>query len=1359
LSFVVDTKISKTNLKNQMSKPKTSGQGRLQKRLLRTLKLGLIGLMLALSLMIKNQGLVESAPSTNLNFQARLLGNSGAIVPDGNYHVEFKLYNVGSGGSALWTETRTTGNLVSVKSGYLSVYLGSVTAFPGINWNEEHWLTMNIGGSGGSASWDGEMTPRIKLTAVPFAFQAEQLAKSSGSNRGTLGFNTVANDPVITLPDATGTVCLQTSSSCGFATGSGAAFVQGGNDFGANAVLGTNGAGQTLSFETANTTRLTLDTSGNATLTGDLTVQGTGTSSFAGNIQVDGNATLGNASGDTLTINGTAVSIPNNLNFDSNTLFIDASTNRVGIGNNAPSAALEVTGDIYLTKEAARTIKLANSTTAATAGAALSILGADGNGAAGGAITIQAGAATGSNFVGGDITVQAGAGVGFTVGGNIDIRAGGSLVGGQVRLNGGDGFGWQGDIILQNEDTNSQVGIGVSDSDAHLELGGNMGLAAWGLNGAQLQSSSAIFTDTSTAASGTVTNAVINSFGRPTLAATNTGITTTNAATVYIQNSPLAGTNQTITNAYALWVDDGTTRLDHSSTSITAGTERGTQVTMSDTGVVTTGTDTTYGQQISVTRTGATGGTINTFGLDIQATGDAGGTSTLTGLNVNVSGADTNYAALFQGGNVGIGDTTPDARLDVEPTGAVTTTSYAQRIENLQTNATTDAIDKYGLYISSTGTFTGSGGTATNNYGLYVATPTGGDNNYAAIFQGGNVGIGDTAPTAALSVGSGGLFQVTSTGTVNNAVTSATALRVQSGSAADTAFTVDTSNNRVKIGNDTGTGTSTTLLVVDSATSQPTAVNGAIFYNSSTNQMQCGENSAWSDCGSTNLQQAYNNDTSGDADILTADNKNVLISLADTTTDSDFVVDMLGTGNTFEIRDSGTAVFSVSDTGTTAQRVTTDSAAAFQLQNSSGATLFSLDSTNTGSGLNLAQNGGGEAGTTTPTSWAQVGSPTTFSRTTTSGQYASGSAGVLVTTTATSGQGVKNNLGAALSNSGSQIYNISFSIKAATATITNANLLVRYLRDGTTVDSTCSTMSSTYGTVSTTGFIKYTCTLTPSTTAGNSSAAISITQNDAVVRSLYIDNFSIVAKNSTGTQDNGVLRIGGASSQGLTILTLDTYADTPFTGSNAALAGSMYFDTTQGKIQCYDGTSWGACGAAPDNIITLTPEYSGAVLNGSGIGTMTADFCGNGGGLSVNTSFCASGEARNFYRWTSPQASYQTYSIYVTYKLPSTFKSFVNGTTTVTGRVDDTTNAGVTYQILKSTGSTITSCSATSTVVGWTGSAASGSANTWTAGSPTTDPSTCTFAANNYVIFQINVTGKSNANAYVENLQFRFSNQ
>ncbi len=112
-----------------------------------------------------------------------------------------------------------------------------------------------------------------------------------------------------------------------------------------------------------------------------------------------------------------------------------------------------------------------------------------------------------------------------------------------------------------------------------------------------------------------------------------------------------------------------------------------------------------------------------------------------------------NTLTLKGAGNVGIGTASPTGRLHSYISNAATTTSqYTGYFENLSTNTTTDAINKYGMYITSTGTFTGGAGTATNNYGLYVNTPSGADNNYAAVFAGGNVGIGTASPVYSLDV-------------------------------------------------------------------------------------------------------------------------------------------------------------------------------------------------------------------------------------------------------------------------------------------------------------------------------------------------------------------------------------------------------------------------------------------------------------------------------------------------------------------------------------------------------------------------------------------------------------------------------
>ena len=70
------------------------------------------------------------------------------------------------------------------------------------------------------------------------------------------------------------------------------------------------------------------------------------------------------------------------------------------------------------------------------------------------------------------------------------------------------------------------------------------------------------FTDNNTAVNGTAAAWVGTAIQRPTLGASNTGVTTTDAATLYIPNSPAAGTNQTLTRALALWIDAGIVRWD-----------------------------------------------------------------------------------------------------------------------------------------------------------------------------------------------------------------------------------------------------------------------------------------------------------------------------------------------------------------------------------------------------------------------------------------------------------------------------------------------------------------------------------------------------------------------------------------------------------------------------------------------------------------------------------------------------------------------------------------------------------------------------------------------------------------------------
>lgn len=64
------------------------------------------------------------------------------------------------------------------------------------------------------------------------------------------------------------------------------------------------------------------------------------------------------------------------------------------------------------------------------------------------------------------------------------------------------------------------------------------------------------YTNSSTAGSGTAASAVFWAFTQPTLAASNTSVTTTVAATLYVAGAPTAGTNQTIGARYSAWFGD-----------------------------------------------------------------------------------------------------------------------------------------------------------------------------------------------------------------------------------------------------------------------------------------------------------------------------------------------------------------------------------------------------------------------------------------------------------------------------------------------------------------------------------------------------------------------------------------------------------------------------------------------------------------------------------------------------------------------------------------------------------------------------------------------------------------------------------
>ncbi|HVQ43378.1 MAG TPA: hypothetical protein VMT30_00205 [Candidatus Saccharimonadia bacterium] len=101
-----------------------------------------------------------------VNFQGKVVNSNGTNVTDGSYGFVFKLYSVSSGGSAIWTESKT----LTVTDGIFQTNLGSVTGLPGsVDFNTDNiYLGINF-------NTDGEMSPRIQFTASPYAFNSDLL--------------------------------------------------------------------------------------------------------------------------------------------------------------------------------------------------------------------------------------------------------------------------------------------------------------------------------------------------------------------------------------------------------------------------------------------------------------------------------------------------------------------------------------------------------------------------------------------------------------------------------------------------------------------------------------------------------------------------------------------------------------------------------------------------------------------------------------------------------------------------------------------------------------------------------------------------------------------------------------------------------------------------------------------------------------------------------------------------------------------------------------------------------------------------------------------------------------------------------
>ena len=124
--------------------------------------------VISISTGLYSASIANAAFNAQINYQGKLTDASNVAVADGDYDMVFRLYTVSSGGSAIWTESQTSANDVTVTSGLFSVMLGSISSLSAIDFNQTLYLGVTI-------ESDSEMSPRKVLGAVPAAFEADKL--------------------------------------------------------------------------------------------------------------------------------------------------------------------------------------------------------------------------------------------------------------------------------------------------------------------------------------------------------------------------------------------------------------------------------------------------------------------------------------------------------------------------------------------------------------------------------------------------------------------------------------------------------------------------------------------------------------------------------------------------------------------------------------------------------------------------------------------------------------------------------------------------------------------------------------------------------------------------------------------------------------------------------------------------------------------------------------------------------------------------------------------------------------------------------------------------------------------------------
>lgn len=128
--------------------------------------------LLLLTILTFSLSSLNAQTAKKLSIQGFLKDGNGQAVENGSYEITFKLYDVSSGGTPLWTEVN---NDVKVFGGIYTVQLGAIEDITGLAWDVPYHLGVTVSGT--------ELSPRTELTYAPYALAVDkaQIVECSGA--------------------------------------------------------------------------------------------------------------------------------------------------------------------------------------------------------------------------------------------------------------------------------------------------------------------------------------------------------------------------------------------------------------------------------------------------------------------------------------------------------------------------------------------------------------------------------------------------------------------------------------------------------------------------------------------------------------------------------------------------------------------------------------------------------------------------------------------------------------------------------------------------------------------------------------------------------------------------------------------------------------------------------------------------------------------------------------------------------------------------------------------------------------------------------------------------------------------------